>query len=365
MTPFHIDIPQAVLDRIQARLAATRIGYMPDDDDQRKYGADANYLADFIDYWRHDYDWRAEEEKLNRWPQYLAGIDGIAIHFYHIQGRTDRSIPVLLTHGWPGSVVEFLAAIPLLVEAGFSLVIPSLPGFGWSGRPARPIGPAKIADMWRTLMIDELGYSEFFAQGGDWGSAVTVQLALRHTDVVRAIHLNMFMTVLPGSDADPALLAYWQSVGAMRARESAYQMEQETKPQTIGLALHDNPVGFAAWVLEKFRDWGDTAGAIEPRFSKDQLITNLMSYLATDSVISAIWLYYGRAQETPAQLPVTVPTGLACYPAEFYPLPNRELAQRAYNVAYWSEMTAGGHFAAMEEPRAFAQDLINFFGKLT
>lgn len=360
---FRIDVPQPVLDRIQAKLADSRIGYMPQGDDQWVYGMDARYLAELVDYWRTRYDWRSEEERLNSWPQYRAEIDGIPIHFYHVQGdMARRPIPILLTHGWPGSVVEFQEVMPLLAQAGFSFVVPSLPGYGWSGRPARPIGPARVATMWRKLMVDVLGYPRFFAQGGDWGSAVTTQLGISHPDVVAAIHLNFFMPPLPGPDADADLLAYWGEVAKTTQAESGYQHEQATKPQTIGLALHDNPVGWAAWVVEKFQRWGDTNGNIESRFTKDHLITNLMSYLVTDSVMSSIWMYNGLGSDTIAPGPVTVPTALAHFPAEFYPMPSRALAERQYNVKRMTKMAAGGHFAAMEEPEAFAQDVIAFFG---
>lgn len=363
--PFRIDTPQPVLDRIQARLADSRIGYMPDDADQWRYGMDARYLAELVAYWRDGYDWRTQEEALNRWPQFMAEVDGTDIHFIHVKGDAARPIPILLTHGWPGSIVEFQAVIPRLAEAGFSIVIPSLPGYGWSGRPKRPIGPRKVADMWRTLMVDVLGYPRFFAQGGDWGSAVTCQLAINHQDVVAAIHLNFFMGPPPGRDADADLLAYWGEVGALTAAESGYQHEHGTKPQTIGLALHDNPVGWAAWVVEKFWRWGDTHGDIESRFSKDQLITNLMSYLVTDNVMSSIWMYHGLTLETLSPGPVTVPTALAKFPAELYPMPSRAIAERQHNVARFTEMQAGGHFAAMEEPDTFAADVIAFFTDMT
>lgn len=362
LQPFRIDVPQAILDRIQHKLADTRIGYMPDDDDQWRYGMDARYLAELVEYWRTRYDWRAEEARLNRWPQFTADVDQVSVHFYHIEGAGPRRpLPILLTHGWPGSVVEFQEAIPLLVEAGFSLVVPSLPGYGWSGRPPRPIGPARVADMWRKLMVDVLGYRRFFAQGGDWGSAVTTQLGVSHADAVQAIHLNFFMPPLPGPRADAELLEYWAAVRAVTEPESGYHHEHQTKPQTIGLALHDNPVGWAAWVVEKFWRWGDTGGDIEGRFSKDHLITNLMSYLVTDNVMSSIWMYYGLNDDKIIDDAVSVPCGLAHFPREFYPMPSRELAARKYNIARMTQMDSGGHFAAMEEPQAFTRDVIEFF----
>ena len=361
--PFRIDVPQAVLDRIWSRLNDTRIGYMPDDADQWQYGMDARYLAELVEYWRTSYDWRAQEAALNRFPQFRAKIDGVDVHFYHVKGDGSKPIQILLTHGWPGSVVEFQEVIPKLVAAGFTVVVPSLPGYGWSGRPAKPIGPVKVADMWRALMVDVLGYPTFYAQGGDWGSAVTVQLGINHADVVAAIHLNFFMAPPPGADADAELLAYWGAVGKLTEAESGYHHEQGTKPQTIGLALHDNPVGWAAWVVEKFWRWGDTHGEIESSFTKDQLITNLMSYLVTDNVMASVWMYYGVTKETMSPGPVSVPTGLASFPAELYPMPSRALAERQHNVTRFTEMKAGGHFAAMEEPEAFAEEVIAFFSR--
>lgn len=359
--PFTIQVEQSVLDRIAARLADTRIGYAPAEGGPWDYGMDRGYLVELIDHWRTRYDWRAEEAELNRWPQFRAEVGGIDCHFYHVRGDGSRRLPILLTHGWPGSVVEFQEVLPELVAAGFDVVVPSLPGFGWSGRPARPIGPGAVAVLWHALMVDVLGYSRFFAQGGDWGAAVTTQLAIRFPDAVAAIHLNFFMPLPPGADADAALLDYWQAVGALMKAESGYHHEQATKPQTIGLALHDNPVGWAAWVIEKFWRWGDTGNDIASRFDKNHLITNLMSYLVTDSVTSSLWMYYGSAQEPRSTTRVAVPTGLARFPYEFYPMPDRALAERQYNVVHWTEMPAGGHFAAVEEPARFAADVIAFF----
>ena len=359
--PFRIDTPQPVLDRLRARLADSRIGYAPADADPWRHGMSAGYLAELVSYWLDGYDWRRQEAALNRLPQFKAEIDGIDIHFIHVQGDGRQKLPIILTHGWPGSIVEFLDVIPKLVAAGFSVVVPSLPGYGWSGRPRQPIGPRRVAALWRRLMTDVLGYPRFLAQGGDWGSLVTVQLGIDHADAVAAIHLNFFMPPHPGPGADAELLDHWAAVGRLIQAESGYQHEHATKPQTIGLALHDNPLGWAAWVIEKFWRWGDTALNIEARFSKDQLITNLMVFLTTDSVISSIWMYYGVTQETLAPGPVRVPTSLAKYPYELYPMPSRALAERQHNVVRWTEMREGGHFAALEQPEAFAADVIAAF----
>lgn len=361
-TPFTIAIAQPVLDRIAAKLALSQVGYAPADDSDWRYGTDARWLGELLDYWRDSYDWRAAEADLNRWPQFRARVDGLDIHFIHVKGTSEGRLPLLLTHGWPGSVLEFDRAIAPLVAQGFDLVIPSLPGFGFSGRPAGPVGPRKVAAIWRKLMTEVLGYKRFGAQGGDWGSAVTTALGADHADVVAAIHLNLFMGP-PDTGADSAgTIAWRKALQAVQARESAYMMEQATKPQTIGLALADSPLGFAAWVCEKFHGWGDTNGAIESRFRKDQLLTNIMIYLVNDAVQSSIWMYRSIYTEPRIAGRVAVPTGLALYPAEFMPYPPREAAERAYEVVRWTQMPSGGHFAAMEEPEAFAAEVGAFFG---
>jgi microsomal epoxide hydrolase len=284
----------------------------------------------------------------------------------------------LLTHGWPGSVLEFQACIERLAfperhggdaEDGFDLVIPSLPGYGFSAAPPRPVGPRAVAKLWRGLMIDVLGYREFVAQGGDWGAAVTSWLGIDHADVTRAIHLNMLPSWVftPADRADPGEVEYHARVAAVRATEMGYFAVQSTKPQTIALALTDSPLGFAAWVCEKFCSWGDTRGDIETRFTLDALITNVMLYLVNDAVGPAMWMYRGRAEESPAgsKVPrVQVPTGVACFPAEFIPYPPRSVAERAYAVARWTDMPGGGHFAALEEPAAFSDEVRAFFSQL-
>lgn len=367
--PFEIAVPDAVLDRISRQVGDARIGYAPaDDDGSWSYGTDAGYLAELVAYWREHYDWRAQERALNRWPHFKAEIDGIDIHFQHIRG-SGGGRPLMLTHGWPGSIVEFQGVVEQLAfperfggraEDGFDLVIPSLPGFGWSGRPTKPIGPKGVATLWRRLMTEELGYPRFAAQGGDWGSVVTARLGGEHSDVVAAIHLNF----LVGPRTDPADAdanqAYWAAYQRVQATEGAYMSEQATKPQTIGLALFDNPVGTAAWVIEKFHGWGDTGGDIESRFSKDVLLTNVMSYLVNDAMLSSFWAYRSIMRERPFEGRITVPTGAALFPGEFYPMPTRANAECVYDIRSWTEMPSGGHFAALEEPALFSADVRAF-----
>jgi pimeloyl-ACP methyl ester carboxylesterase len=362
ITPFEVCVPDQKLARIRQKLELADIGYAPADENAWNYGVEAAYLTEFRDYWLNTYDWRAAETKLNAYHQFKAEIDGIDIHFYHVAGSGSDSYPLILTHGWPGSVVEFLTVIPLLTAQGYNVVVPSLPGYGFSGRPASPIGPRRTAALWRKLMVDVLGYTRFGAQGGDWGSMVTRALGHDHGDVVASIHINMLHHIPKGAPS-PAVAEYLGRVGSLMQREGAYSMEHGTKPQTIGLALSDTPIGFAGWVLEKNRTWTDCNGDLESVLSKDQLITNIMTYLVNDTVTSAIWMYNGIAHEAPASDRVEVPTGFAEYPAEFLPPPPREAADQDFNIVHWRKMDAGGHFAAWEQPDAFATDVAEFFRK--
>ena len=368
LRPFNICVPQAKLARIAAKLALSEGSYAPADDAQWRYGTDARWLASLLEHWRSAYDWRRCERALNSWPHFTARIEDIDVHFIHVRGRSGgKQVPILLTHGWPGSVLEFLGVIEPLSAQGFDLVIPSLPGYGFSSRPPAPIGPKRVAELWRALMTDVLGYSRFGAQGGDWGSAVTTWLGRAHSDVVAGIHLNLLPAPAPAPEEsdDAEIQAYRREHAAVVAGASAYAMEHATKPQTIGLALADSPLGFAAWVCEKFHGWGDTRGNIESRFSKDLLLDNIMIYLVNDAVQSAIWMYRSLLTEGFSEGGrVEVPTACALFPAEFIPYPPRRLAERAFNIVRWTRMPAGGHFAAMEEPAAFAADAAAHFASL-
>lgn len=373
--PFRVETPQARLDAIRAKLAAAHFTYAPNDDADWRYGADVSYLKEFVAYWLDRFDWRAWEVELNRFPQFKAEIDGLDIHFYHLPGRGPNPLPLVLTHGWPGSAYEFFGVIERLSDPerfggdardAFDVIVPSLPGYGSSGRPAAPIGPRRTAQMWRKLMAEALGYRRFVAQGGDWGSAVTSWLGADAPEVA-GIHLNLCMPP-PQVEMSPEEREWRARLADVQRRASAYQMLHMTKPQTIAIALSDTPMGYAAWVLEKFHGWGDTHGDIESRFTKDQLITNLMIHLTNDAVTSMIWSYAGAVLEArrgeSADLKVVVPTACALYPAEFLPWPPRSVAERTYNVTRWVEMKAGGHFAAMEEPEAFAADVQEAFRPL-
>jgi len=360
--PFRVHISQSKLDTIRARLECAEIAYAPEDDSNWKYGTDARYLCDFRDYWLNHYDWRKAEDGLNAFPQFKARVEDIEIHFYHVRGDGAHCFPIILTHGWPGSILEFLGVIEPLRAAGYDLIIPSLPGYGFSSRPANPIGRRRVAYLWRKLMVDVLGYRRFGAQGGDWGAGVARALAHDHADVTAAIHLNFIMYINVESE-EPALAEWRKIVADTMMRVSAYSYEHQTRPQTIALALSSNPLAFAAWVLEKFQSWADTRGNIENSFTKTQLITNIMIYLINDAVSSAIWLYHGTTKEAPMRNRIFVPTGFARYPVEIVVPPPRRVAELEFNIARWTEMPAGGHFAAWEEPDAFAREVAAFFAE--
>ncbi len=375
--PFKVEIDDAVIDRIRDRVAAYRWFPAPQAGDDWAFGMSTPFLKDLQAYWLDGYDWRAAEAALNAWPQYRTEIDGLEIHFLHVIGEAKGRRPLLLTHGWPGSVYEFYDAIGPLAfpsqhggheEDAFDLVIPSLPGYGFSGKPASPLGQKATADLWNTLMTDRLGYETYLAQGGDWGSVVTSNIALAHgTDRgggCRGIHLNMIgyrpADATPKTDEEKSWLA--NSQGRMQA-EGAYLMQQATKPQTLAMALMDSPMGTAAWILEKFHAWTDLSrGGLLDVYTRDQLLTNVMIYLVNDAIATSVWYYAalfleGGSQLQPGQK-IDVPTGIANYPGDgVYRTPPQSWCERIYNVAYWSEMERGGHFAAMEVPDLFAEDL--------
>ena len=358
LRPFQLDVPQAQLDRIMRRVADANISYAPSDDENWKYGIDRQYLSDFRDYWRDAYDWRAQEAWFNRFPQFRATIEGVDIHFYHVRA-SGGGYPLILSHGWPGSIVEFMDVIPLLVAQGYDVVVPSLPGYGFSGRPAAPIGRDEVARMWRTLMVDVLGYKYFSAQGGDWGSPITQCLGRNYPEIVRSIHVNLlFARHVPGAPISPELEA-WLKAGRA-SKEGSYAELQRTKPQTIGLALADTPIGWAAWVLEKCRTWADNDGDIEKRFSKDALLNNIMTYLIGETIQSSFWLYYSLNFVPPEQARVTVPVGFAEF-KESRPPPPRSALDPDFNIVRWTKMPRGGHFAAWEQPELFAEEVGDFF----
>jgi len=377
--PFRIDVPQSELDWIRDRVQAYRWHEMPEGGGWA-YGSNLDYMRELCAYWLSSFDWRKAEAALNAWPQYMAEIDCQTVHFYHVPKKTGGPPrPLIISHGWPGSVFEFLHLIGPLTDPAahggdpadaFDLVIPALPGYGFSGKPPRPIGPRKIAHYFHRLMTEVLGYQRYLAQGGDWGSTVSAWLAYDNPDHVAGVHLNMVgVRHLPGPGTPPNTPeeeAWTQAQQARFQAGGAYFLQQATRPQTLSYGMMDSPVGAAAWIVEKFLAWSDCDGDnIESRYTKDQLLTNVMIYLVTRSFNTATWLYRGIMEERtgvfPAGTKCAVPTGVAAFPGDtVYQTPPRSLAEKAYNIVHWTVMKKGGHFAALEEPGLFLGDVRAF-----
>ena len=376
--PFKVDIPQATLDDLHERLARTR---WPDEvkDAGWDYGTNLSYLKELTNYWQHTFDWRKQESMLNRFAHFRAEVDGLGIHFIHERGKGPNPTPIILTHGWPGSFYEMLKVIPMLTDPesyggkaddAFDVVVPSLPGYGFSDRPTqRGMTTSRIADMWVHLMTKELGYSHFAAQGGDWGGSVTELLAVAHPDVLLGYHLNnipyqhLFAKI---DNLSPDEKTYVTAVSPWQFQEGAYAAIQGSKPQTLGYGLNDSPIGLVGWIVEKFRSWSDCAGDVEKRFTKDELLTTITLYWVTETINSANRLYYEATHN--ANPPGTtekssVPAAITRFPQDILPAP-REWAERWFNVQRWTAMPRGGHFAALEEPKLLAEDIRTFFHDL-
>lgn len=373
---FEVHIPDTLLHDLEERLALTR---WPDEipDSGWTYGTNLGYPKELIDYWQHKFKWREQEAKLNKFDQFKTLVDGVNIHFIHMRGKGANPIPIILTHGWPDSFYRFYKVIPMLTdperfggkaEDSFDVIIPSLPGFGFSDRKAMP--DEAIAEIWAKLMGEILGYKKFTAAGGDLGSGVTKYLALNHADLVSAIHLTDvgFPTGQELSEAvqmSEAEQEFARFIQHWLFTEGAYFMIQATKPQTLGYSLNDSPVGLASWIVEKFYAWSDCNGNVENRFTKDELLTNIMIYWITETSSSSSRMYMENTRATFAKPPTPgrvrseVPAAVALFPADA-PLP-REWAERKVNLKRWTKMPRGGHFAALEEPELFVSDLREFF----
>ena len=378
--PFTIQIPESTLSDLKSRLAQTR---WPDEipESNWHYGASLRYMREVVDYWLTRFDWRSQEQTLNNFQHFRAEIDGLGIHFIHERGQGPKPLPLLITHGWPGSFAEMLKIIPRLIdpvsfggkaEDSFDVIVPSLPGYGFSDRPTKSgMNSFQIAGLWAHLM-NGLGYSRFGAQGGDWGAGVSTWLSLLQPENIIGLHLNY----IPGSykpflRSDSRELsedekAFLISEQSWEETEGGYGHAQETKPQSLAFGLNDSPVGLAAWIIEKFRDWSDCDGDVERRFTKDELLTNVMIYWATETIHSSMRLYFetrSRLLQFKEDDFVRPPCGIARFAKEA-PFPPREWIERGYNVQRWTEFPTGGHFAAMEEPDLLVNDIREFFRPL-
>jgi microsomal epoxide hydrolase len=362
--PFRVDVPEGVLDDLRDRLSRTR---WPDQipGSGWGYGTDLAYLRSVCDDWQNKYDWRAQEDRLNRWPNFLTEIDGQQIHFIHARSDKSDAVPLIVTHGWPGSVAEFLDIIEPL-RADFHVVVPSLPGYGWSGPTTQPGWDVqRVADAWATLMA-RLGYDRYGAQGGDWGAMVSARLAASDPDHVIGLHSNMLLA-FPADASGIALteseVADLAAAGEFMTRGAAYQEIQGKNPQTLGYGLTDSPAGLAGWIIEKFWAWTDNDGSPDDAVARDQLLTNLTVYWVTKTINSSIRLYC-ESQRTDRFGPVgeyiSTPTAAAVFPKEMFRVP-KAYAESRFNLVRYTRFDRGGHFAALEEPDLLVQDVQEFF----
>ncbi|WP_440765547.1 epoxide hydrolase family protein [Natronorubrum sp. DTA7] len=370
--PFELTVDRDAIDDLRARLERAR---WPDQlpDAGWAYGTERETLRSLCAYWREEFDWSAFEKRCNAFDQYTTVVDGQQIHCYHVRSPEPSATPLLLSHGWPGSVAEFFDVLGPLTDPAahggdpddaFHVVAPSLPGFGFSGPTTEPGWDVpRMADAFATLM-DRLGYDRFVAQGGDWGALITAILGATYPDRVDAIHTNMLF-LSPSSLAAPMEMldergrADYEATKEFRETGSGYHEIQATKPQTLAYGLTDSPVGLAGWLTEKFRAWSDCDGDLESSFDRDRLLDNLSVYWLTGTIGSSMRVYYETDVASATPDSVDVPTGHARYPAEIHKTP-RVWAEAVYDVVHWSEMPAGGHFAAMEVPELFVEDVRTF-----
>jgi epoxide hydrolase len=375
IVPFTVNVPEHDLHALEIRLSLTRFPEAETVADWRQ-GTPLVFVHELVDYWRSGYDWRRCEAELNRWPQFRAKIDGLDIHFLHVRSPRQDAKPLIITHGWPGSVLEFLDIIGPLTDPdayglpgaeAFHLVLPSLPGFGFSEKPASSgWSVEKTADAWAKLMR-ALGYDRYFAQGGDWGSMITAAIGTRDEQGCAGIHLNMVMAPPPPDlpdTATPYELQALARLGWYRNEDNGYARIQSTRPQTIGYALTDSPVGQLAWIVEKFHGWSDCKGHPQNIFTKDQLLDHVTLYWLTATAASSARLYWESFNNTD-MAPVNVPTGCSLFPMEIARPSRRWAETRFKNIVYWNELHQGGHFAAMEQPELFVEELRNCFGAMS
>jgi microsomal epoxide hydrolase len=376
--PFVLNVSDADIADLKARLALTRF---PDSapGEPWAFGSSVAYVRDLVAYWKDDFDWRMQENALNALPQFKVPLHDIDVHYLHVPGVGPTPRPLLLLHGWPGSVYEFLDIIPRLTDPArfggdpkdaFTVIAPSLPGYGLSFKPGQKRFTLQdMAACVHDLMTEVLGFEKFAVQGGDWGGGISATIGQSYPSSVYGIHVNLLFV-----PRDPTVVAatpeeqrYFESLRHWLKEETGYQQIQGTKPQTLAFALTDSPAGLAAWIAEKFRSWSDCDGVPENAISRDRMLADIALYWFTGAIGSSFWPYYGRHHAAwpigPAN-PVTVPTGYAAFPKEIL-LPPRSIAEKTYtNIQRWTVMKKGGHFAAMEQPAALADEIQQFFRAL-
>jgi len=372
---FSIQIPEDVLIDLKYRLDHIR---WPDQLENVAWerGTEKGYLQSLVSYWSEQYDWRAQEAELNRLPQFRCTVDGVDVHFIHERGRGPNPLPIILTHGWPDSFIRYKKMIPHLADPArygghpndaFDVIVPSIPGFGFSGKPTvGGVNNSTVSELWAKLMTEELGYETFAAAGGDMGSGVTRYLAAIHPELLVGIHvtdlgiIRQLMTAHDEASLSKEELQYKADVQKWIVEEGGYISLQATKPQTLAYGLSDSPVGLAAWIVEKFRSWSDQDCEFDKKFGNDELLTNIMIYWITNTIGPSAHRYFENTHSLPQLGRIDVPTGVALFPSDVL-LPPREWAEKNLNIMRWTHMPRGGHFAAMEEPELLAEDIRAFF----
>jgi pimeloyl-ACP methyl ester carboxylesterase len=369
ITPFEIKVPEQALEDLKSRILQTR---WPDviSGSGWEFGADIAYMKELANYWVSSFNWRKTEAQLNSIPNFMAVINGYTIHFLHIKGVSPNSLPLIISHGWPYSVLEMMKIIPMLTSGkdySFDLVIPSLMGYGYSQKiQERGCNAFFMAELWHKLMM-ELGYSKYGLQGGDFGAGISAALAYKFPESVAGMHMNyipgIYEPVADDEDYTPDEKAYLQSEDTWYLNEGGYSHQQGTKPLTLAYPLNDSPIGLCAWIVEKMRGWADCRGDVESVFAKDELLSNVTLYWLTETIHSSIRLYNENRKiklKTGINNKINIPVGIARFRYE-EPFPPRKYVERGFNVVRWKEFPVGGHFPAIEQPELLSNDIIEFF----
>jgi microsomal epoxide hydrolase len=369
--PFKVEIPNSLIQEIKNKVKKYPWHEMPSEGGW-KYGTNLDYMKEISNYWVNDFDWSKHQEEINKFSNFISKVEEMDIHFIHEKGSGTNPTPLLLMHGWPGSIVEFIHIIKKLAhpekfggneDDAFDVIVPSLPGFGFSGRLSHPIGPRKIGEVLNQLMTKKLGYKNYLAQGGDWGATICNWLAYDHSKYCKAIHINCLTMRHPEGPQNKEERDWQNRFDKDQIIQDGYRTQQATKPQTLSYGMMDSPVGIAAWIIEKMHGWSDLKNNdIESVYSKDKLLANIMIYIVTKTFNTASWIYYGRREEGGSLFPkdfkkIEIPTGVAIFPFEMSEWPPRSYIERIFNVQHWTKMESGGHFAAMEQPDIFIKDL--------
>lgn len=378
ITKFSVNIPNKKLKIINQKILNYPWNSLPDLSGW-SHGANKSYLKKLCNYWTKKYNWKKFERKINKFSNFRTKINNLNIHFIKENGSGTNPKPLLLMHGWPGSIIEFFKIIDQLAhpekyggnkEEGLTVIVPSLPGYGFSDAPKKPLGPRKIAKILNQLMTKNLKYKSYIAQGGDWGATIANWLALDHSKHCKAIHINCLTMRHPNGPKTKAEKKWQIKFDKDQIMQDGYRTQQATKPQTLSFAMMDSPVGVAAWIIEKMHGWSDLKkNDIESVYTKDNLLDNIMIYICTCSFATSTWIYYGRREEGGRFFPknfnkIKIPTGIAIFPKEMSEWPPRSYVERIFNVVQWTKLNKGGHFAALEKPRLLVNEIKRFTKKI-